>query len=245
MQKKAWRAFAEKYDLTFTEGRIFESPKMEGYLNGVYINAYEGAELDSGGRRRNAILVEAYLNHEMPFSIVITKKTEQQIFQQLERQIQNNVKLKFQGSSWMTSNLLATDDEEFAQSWLTPVRLEAIQRFFAVPNSKPAFIGGPEGALIIIQLNVPLTDPRMIDKLLKRMRETVAVLEVPAFLPGATTTDRAEEELDENDQAETEAKAEAETEIEAVADETEPLDNAEEAETESIKSESAIAKDAS
>jgi len=182
LQKKAWAAFAKKYNLNFQKNRFFESPQMEGYFGDYYIRAYEGQDLDVGGRASVALLIEMELRHVMPFEIIVCPKKEQTVFKQFELP----KVLHFKAEKWHSSNLVGTDDDESAKIWLIPERLEVLQKFFAVPNSRAIYVGTPNRNVLILQQADPITDPRLMQKILKRMSEVAYMLEVPDLLPDNT-----------------------------------------------------------
>jgi hypothetical protein len=185
LQKKAWEAFSKKYNLNYQKNKFFEAPRMEGYFGDYYIRAYEGQDLDAGGRTSVALLIEMELRHAMPFDIIVCPKKEQVIFQQF-----NLPKvLHFKAEKWQASNLVGTDDDDLTKAWLIPERLEMIQKFFMMPNSRAIYVGTENRNTLILQQADPITDPRMMQKILKRMIEVAEMLEVPDLLPDQTSAE--------------------------------------------------------
>lgn len=181
LQKKAWKAYADKYDLDFKENKFFEAPSMQGYLEDYYIQAMEGLELDFGGRKKRPILLKLSLRHELPFTLFICKRSEQVVFQQMN--MPERVKLKKEkGAKWDATNLVGTDDTELALAYMTLERMEMVQKVLDVPYSRGAFISSMDEAFFIVQMDKPLTDPRQLSAVFKRLSDAAVIMEVDAFL---------------------------------------------------------------
>lgn len=182
LQKKAWKAFADKFGLDFEGGKTFDRPSFDGYFEGIYVRAYEGDELDRGGRVKKAILVEAELGHILPFNLVITKKSEQAIFRQLMQQLGIKNRPKLKSKVWDPQNLVGVDDEETMTRWLNVDRLAALQKVLSIPNAKTVFLSNDEAALFALQIENPMLNPRLLVKLFKRLKESLSILQIPGMI---------------------------------------------------------------
>ncbi|HCK32633.1 MAG: hypothetical protein CMH32_01515 [Micavibrio sp.] len=235
LQKKAWKAYADKYDLDFKENKFFEAPSMQGYLEDYYIQAMEGLELDFGGRKKRPILLKLSLRHELPFTLFICKRSEQVVFQQVN--MPERVKLKGEkGLKWDAKNLVGTDDTELALAYMTPERMEMVQKVLDVPYSRGAFISSMDEAFFILQMDKPLTDPRQLSAIFKRLSDAAIIMEVDAFLePGNNLLGEDEEAATEEADADDSAAKSKESQAEELVEDTE------ESKTESAEADAATA----
>ena len=93
------------------------------------------------------------------------------------------VKLKKEkGSKWDATNLVGTDDTELALAYMTLERMEMVQKVLDVPYSRGAFISSMDEAFFIVQMDKPLTDPRQLSAVFKRLSDAAVIMEVDAFL---------------------------------------------------------------
>ena len=95
-QKAAWRAFAKKFNLTYSENKFFEAPSFEGYLNDHYVKLYESQEFNNVGKAVKRITVEIDLNKtpDPECVLVVTSRDQQRIFNSANLPEKINIKEK-------------------------------------------------------------------------------------------------------------------------------------------------------
>lgn len=172
-QKDAWRSFAKKFDMNFTEGKFFETPSIEGFVKDRYVKLYESKELDRLGKPVAKITLEVELNEKPPCAIAITSKSQQYIFSTVKFE----TTLRLNDKNWDSSHLIGVSDETLARAYLTPLRLHRLNGFLMMKKAATFFISSQDRTFLMVQTTQPLDNAKLVHNLVKKLFALALILE--------------------------------------------------------------------
>lgn len=172
-QKKAWESFAKKYQLNFDEKGLFETPRMEGYLQDRYVRLYESVEFNAVGKQVKRIIAEVDLKLRPGTGLFIMPRNQQHVFTTLNLPS----KIEIDAPEWDKTHLIGTIDEDEARAYLTSNRLYELNKFLNMRGRFGFYIAGPERSLLMLQFSHALDDPNRIQSLFKAMISVATAIE--------------------------------------------------------------------
>lgn len=174
-QKRAWAAFAKKYNLEYMKGAMFKPSAVTGRLKDHRINVYAQENVnEQTGTRTTYSVVEVFLKNVPETYAVVTSKGFVDFLTQLNWPAPFIVEHK----SWPASALARTFDNERPDEWFEAQknRMIAMKTLLELPFDT-AFVADGEQAFLAVRTAHPLSDPRRINQILGKLFEVSALLE--------------------------------------------------------------------
>jgi len=194
-QKRAWKAFSEKYNLQYFGGKMMDSPSMTGQIKGYDFNFYPQIVENVQGQRQTQNIVEIFLN-TVPdmISVVATPG-----FSDFVTVLDLPEPFHVDDPEWPTYVLSRTFPNEDPVSWFMneKQRLAALQKLTKLPFDW-AFFSDAERAFIALRTPNSLADPAKLNKLVGVLMDVTKMLEkYPVVTDGNSETVQESEALDD------------------------------------------------
>lgn len=165
-QKRAWLAYARKYNLTYDRGPFFGSPSVSGVIGRHRITLFseEQAAPDARGRRFRTV-IELMRPSGLPVRGAIGCRDMVPVIEgaQMETDVVPD------SPDWKSEWRARSDDKTMMKAYLTPERIKAAATLFNHKNASAIYIFDAEDALLRYDTGNPLHDPARLDKLVKMM----------------------------------------------------------------------------
>lgn len=176
-QKRAWQAFANKYRLQFIKGAMFQPPAVTGQLKDRMVNIYAQQTLNDGRSKKTTSMVEVFLNR-IPVSLAFVSS---QGFGDLAAELQIPEPFNVNDPDWPLNIIARAPDAEAATIWFSAhkSRIRAIQKLVKLPYDT-AFIIDDNRSFLLVRTTDPLSDPRLINKIIIELYEIASMLETDA-----------------------------------------------------------------
>lgn len=173
-QKRAWSAFARKYNYDYDPGKLMESPRINAVINHMKVALYTDVQRVNDVRgERYVTIIEITMGGGMPTGAVITTPEWQAFVDSLtfsQDYTPDNA------NNWKPSYIIKTHDVQTLRSYLTKERVHALEKLFAMKNSMSLFFFDEQEAVLRVETSDPLRDPRHIEKIMKRLTEVANIL---------------------------------------------------------------------
>lgn len=174
-QKRAWKAYAAKMKLRYTPRNLLDSPQISGVAYGhtVALFSAEHATTDArGGRKLTAI--EVTLKSPSPFDAILASGGMVEI----GRSVNLGGEIKPGSKDWSPEWLAAASSALALEAYLTPERVEALVSIMKIKNAWIIFVMRGGTTLLRLDTSDPLDAVGKIDRILKRLTDIAAVLEL-------------------------------------------------------------------
>lgn len=203
-QKKAWKAYAQKNNLTYVGGRMLDSPEMSGEIKGRLINFYPMVVENSQGRMVMHNVVEVFFKQVPDVLCVVTS----QGFKDFIRTTGLTDTFTVGVNDWPKNVLAYKTEDENPEVWFldNPRRVEAIRQLTKLPFHT-ALVADGEQAFVALRTTNPLSEPTRLNQLVRKLNTLVEMLEADE---GQRSQDTMAKPKDDNETDEPETSAEAE-----------------------------------
>ena len=173
-QKRAWKTFAQKFNLQYISNKLMEPPTMTGDIKGCKVNFYPQVVEDNLGKRTTQTVVEVFLN-KIPETVCVVGSSN---FGDFVNILDLPDPFNVDHGQWPKSALARGFEEDYPQNWFlnNPKRVEAIAEVFKLPFASAFFTDG-EQAFVAIRTPNPLSDPKRINQVVKKLFSVVEMLE--------------------------------------------------------------------
>jgi hypothetical protein len=174
-QKRAWKAYAKKYKLRYTPGRLFDSPEMAGPMGDYTVSLFTGEHIAGDARTtRKLTAVEIQLFSNMPFEGAVASNGMVEFTKDLG--LGEEVRPDHKG--WDKSYIATSDNKAALAEYLNKDRLTSLTDLMKTPNAWVIFVFRGDMTLLRFDTPEPLDMPQDIDKIVKRMLEAAKVMEL-------------------------------------------------------------------
>ena len=165
-QKKAWKAYAQKMKLQYSGGSLLQSPEMTGEIKGHRVNFYPDFVENEQGQKSTQNVVEVFLSTTPDVACIVASPG----FTDFLMQINLPNTFKIENSDWPNSVLSQCPDGENCVEWFMADknRVTAIQHLTKLPFNT-AFVADKNQAFVVIRTANPLSDPRKLNQLVKKL----------------------------------------------------------------------------
>jgi hypothetical protein len=173
-QKRAWKAFAAKFNLQYFPGQMMESPTMNGMIKGHDVNFYPQIVDTPQGQKVNQNVVEVFLNNRPDLITVVSTPGLSDFVSSLGMPEPFSV----QHPDWPQNLLSRTFENEAPESWFLgdEKRIKALQKMSKLPFDW-AFMCDLQQSFIAVRTSNPLSEPAKIGKLMGLMFDVLKDLE--------------------------------------------------------------------
>jgi len=174
-QKRAWQVFANKYHLQFIKGGLFQPPAITGQLKNRLLNIYIQQAVDDNHSKKTSTMIEVFLT-KIPESLAYISSHG---FGDLAEQLQIPEPFTVSDPDWPIMNIIArSPDADAASEWFSShkTRVRAVNKLVKM-SYDTAFLIGDDRAFLVLRTSDPLSDPRILNKLIIELYEIASMLE--------------------------------------------------------------------
>jgi len=173
-QKRAWKKFAEKYNLQYVGGKMMDSPSMTGEIKGRNVNFYPQMTETPQGQKISQNVVEVFLN-DIPDLLCVVASTGFSDFVSL---LELPEPFTIEDEKWPKTLLARTFEDEAPELWFreNTARIDAIQKLSKLPFDM-AFLSDGEQSFVAIRTQNSLSNPAQLNKVIGVLFEAVKNLE--------------------------------------------------------------------
>jgi hypothetical protein len=163
-QKRAWGAFAKKYNLTCTSMGYLKAPEVTGQIKGRTVNIYSieryAPETDV---RTVTSMVEVFLKNDPGMYAAVSSPG----FIDYMNDVQLPMPFIVDHPDWPQNVLSRTFENETAAEWFSnnETRINAIKKMSVMPFDT-LFVANDMNSFIGVRTSHPLTDPRRINQIM-------------------------------------------------------------------------------
>lgn len=172
-QKKAWRVFADKRGLRYTDNGFMNSPRLDGVLDGHTVGIFSADhERDNARTPRKLTGIEVQLDADMPFDGAIASSG----MVQLAKSMSFQEEVKPDSTLWNNKRVIVTDHRAIMSVYLTEERIKALNSLMDMDNVWVIFAF--RNGITLLRIDTPhaLDSPKIIDELIKTMFKVGKVL---------------------------------------------------------------------
>lgn len=176
-QKRAWKAFADKYGLDFIKGALLQPPAITGYIKGRLVNLYVQQNMPADHGRKSSTILEVFLT-KTPDTVAMVAS---QGFVDFMTTVDLPEPFQVDDPDWPAGALSRTFEGVNPAIWFRAHkdRTRAVGKLMAMPYDKALVMDG-EQAFLAMRMADPLADPRIINKFVSGLFEIARMLESDA-----------------------------------------------------------------
>jgi len=173
-QKRAWKAYAKKFNLNYTPGTMMQSPSMAGEIKGHRVNFYPQLSENDQGQRSTKNVIEVFLN-DIPNTLCVVASRG---FMDFVALLDLPEPFTVDDSNWPNNLLTRSLEDEEANVWFlnNKDRIIAIQNLSKLPFDT-AFVCDGEQSFIAIRTSNSLGDPRRLNQVVGKLFDIIKMLE--------------------------------------------------------------------
>lgn len=173
-QKQAWKEYAKKYGLTYTSGKFFAPPNMEGVIDGYNVSFFTAVQQNPDARKNRQLTV-MQVNANTPFVDGIACGTAEMLpfLQSLELLTPHEVK----EGTWNKKNHIRTRHKKAVDAFLTAERVHILNEILSMPNADIIVILDDSEGIFRFETPNPLNDAKKIDVVLHKLMTRIKKLE--------------------------------------------------------------------
>lgn len=176
-QKRAWKAFAEKYKLRYVPGRMMQSPEMDGTIEDYKFNFFTGEHVTPDIRAtRKMTGVEITLASSIPTEGCVASGGMIPLLKSLNYKVE----ITPQHESWSKAYSAQGVNRNALEAYLTDERVQVLTKLMQITNVWLIFVFRDGRALLRLDTPNPLDTPEQLDKLVKILIKAAKVLELKA-----------------------------------------------------------------
>lgn len=171
-QKKAWKAYAAKKKLLYTGNKFFESPTIEGLIDGYNISFFSATQQKEDSRKNRQLSV-MQINANYGFVDGIGLGTEEMLpfLQSLETITPHDMKDK----KWDKTHHIRSKNIEAVNVYLSDERIAILNGILKMPNSDVLMLLDANEGVFRFETSNPFKDETQIeavvDKLIARIEK--------------------------------------------------------------------------
>jgi hypothetical protein len=180
-QKQAWKTYAAKNKLRYTQSKLMSSPEMSGVIQDYTVSFFTAEHEPPDARSaRRMTAIEISLSSRLPFEGGLASSG----MVWLMRAIGFGEEYIPAHENWDKNWIAASSSVNALQTFMTPARLQALVSLMKLKNASVIFLFREDVTLLRLDTPDPLDMPDKIDKLVKIMIKTAQALELA---PGEET----------------------------------------------------------
>ncbi len=174
-QKRAWKIFAEKRKMRYSETGMFSTPIVSGAIDtyGVSLFASEHSELDERSYKR-LTAIEISLQSDFPFSCAVASGGMVSVVDSFY--IRHEFKPTVKG--WDNSYILRASDLEIAKNYFSDERLKKLLKLMSIDKAWVILAIVGDRGILRLDTPYPIDNPKELDKLIKQMISVAKALEM-------------------------------------------------------------------
>lgn len=178
-QKRAWRAFAKKYDFNYLEKNFFSPPGFWGAIKDKKVVAYINV-LQANDKKKSGSWTFVDVIFDSAFEDRIMAVGSEQLFDEL---LGSREGLDFfvpTDLGWSDKQPIFTNDADFFRSYLNRGNVAAIEALKKLPGGGYNFLMQPEGIMISYYTRKPIDSPKEMNLVVKTLLDAATAWESKA-----------------------------------------------------------------
>ena len=179
-QKAAWKLYAEKRDLRYNSNGFYETPSMNGAVEGYNISFFtsEHSELDARSER-HLTAIEINLHTGLSVATAIASGGMSMIVDTLDLHKEYRPSNKDgKRKDWDNSYVIRTQDVSYMHEYLNDKRVDSIIRLMKIDKAWVIILFFEETGLLRLDTPLPLDTPQKVDAIVKQLVELARSLEM-------------------------------------------------------------------
>lgn len=176
LQKKAWKTYAAKANLTYAPGdKLMTPPAISGKIKNFPVSLFTSQQStpDIRGQRFSTI-IEIALGAGMPDNGVAGTEKMKELTDTLD------MPYTFvpQDKDWVNTWIVKTKNLPMMEQYMTQARVDAIKRIFKMKLLSALFIFDTQEGVLRIETADPMNKPEKLEKIMTGLVQQVAILSV-------------------------------------------------------------------
>jgi hypothetical protein len=171
-QKKAWKAYAAKKGLVFTANKFFESPTLEGIIDGYNVSFFTALQQKEDSRKNRQISV-MQINANCSFVDGIGAGTKEMLpfLQSLEAITPHDMKVR----KWDKAHHIQSQNKSIIDAYLSEERVAILSGILKMPNADVLILLDKNEGVFRFETSNPFQDEKkievLVDKLIARIEK--------------------------------------------------------------------------
>lgn len=172
-QKRAWKAFAEKNNLSYRGGKMMESPTVQGHYGKRMFSMYTDIQPTKDVRgQRYVSVIEFQMGDGMPTGAIIATKELREFSDHLIFHEIYVPDLK----EWSPDYISKTRDKKNLKEYLTDDRARILSKLFKMKNAVVLFFFDELDCVLRVETTDPLRNAAHLQKIVEQIFKVVQVL---------------------------------------------------------------------
>lgn len=165
-QKRAWKAFATKLGLQYSNGgRLLASPDVTGTVDGLRLNMFTERRASNDARgERFVTAIELVMSSAMPMSGAICTASMADMIGALRL---DDVAVPEGIAEWDAGWRVRSDNVDLMQRFLTPLRCDILRKIFRMKVLAALYIFDQRECVLRIETTDPLNNVDKMEKIIR------------------------------------------------------------------------------
>jgi hypothetical protein len=175
LQKKSWKAYAAKFKLRYRANRLFESPDVNGSIDGYKVSIFTtDHEYTDGRSRRMLTTIEISMQTVLPVPAAIASGGMVKLVEDLSLAQEFRPDI----AGWDVSYVARSHEKSILENYLTTARVEALSELMKEKRSWLILIFSGDIGLLRIDTPDALEDPKKLSVLVQKMINLAKICEL-------------------------------------------------------------------
>ena len=172
LQKRAWAAFAARYQMNFIPAQGLQPPALNGQIKDRSVNIYAQPVISPEGRQSLYSVVEVFLNN-VPDELFVVSSTG---FADFQNDIDLPQPFAIDNVDWPRDVMARTLEDEDPVAWFQSDKeyIRTLRQFMEMPFDT-ALVCDRNQAFLVVRTPDPLTDPNKINRIIGKLFDYAAV----------------------------------------------------------------------
>lgn len=165
-QKRAWRSFATKLGLQYSNGgRLLASPEVTGTIDGLRLNMFTERRAANDARgERFVTAIELVMSSAMPMSGAICTASMAEMVGALRL---DDVTVPEGITEWDAGWRVRSDNVDLMQRFLTPLRCDILKKIFRMKVMAALYIFDRQECVLRVETTDPLSNVDKMEKIIR------------------------------------------------------------------------------
>ena len=183
-QKRAWSAFAKKYNLAYVPGKLVEAPAIKGAVFGYQAAFFPDVQATQDQRGvRYVTVLEFDLGQGGPTGGVVASDN----FATFVAELVFAHNLEIDSPQWDKTRIVRTRDLDAMRTYLTKERLDFLNGLMTMKNSSALYFFDEQNAVLHIETTDPIRDAARFEKIVQKITGSLDKMKMSAAERAAMT----------------------------------------------------------
>ena len=169
-QKRAWAAFAKKYNLAYVSGKLVEAPAIKGAIFGYQAAFFPDVQASQDQRGvRYVTVLEFDLGQGGPTGGVVASEN----FATFVSGLVFADNLELDSAQWDKNRIVRTRDRDAMRAYLTKDRLDFLNGLMTMKNSSALYFFDEQNSVLHIETTDPIRDAARFEKIVQKITSSL------------------------------------------------------------------------